>query len=206
MTRYSFSSIIINYTHHHGYIGMFMLVIHQPFIRILLLFSSDQKDFSFCFTINITGCPVLFIGRVCLFLSIFSFILSHFFFLFSENNKWKNIQHNIICKHDFDLKVIERDTIKVSIIHSSVHMRTSEWQNRIYLSLGLCSCLILLLFDIWTQQNWCASMNMNYQIREQTLQFILVDTSIVYMDGKEITDGYCTSREKDKRMCQMIYF
>jgi hypothetical protein len=38
-------------------------------------------------------------------------------------------------------------------------------------------------------------------MREQTQQFIIVDTSIVYMDGKEIKDEHNASRGKDKRMC-----
>jgi hypothetical protein len=41
---------------------------------------------------------------------------------------------------------------------------------------------------------------MNYRIREQTQQqFIIVDTSIVYMDGKEIKDAQNASRGKDKK-------
>jgi hypothetical protein len=117
-SRFSFSySITINYTHHDR-------VSYTPAVHLSSSFSLDQTDSSFNFTTNTIGCLFRFIGRVFLSLSIFSFI----FF-----SKKKNIQHDTICRVDFDRKAIEHNTIKGSIIHNSVHTQTIEWQNRIYL-------------------------------------------------------------------------
>jgi hypothetical protein len=133
--RSSFS-IIINYTHHQGYIGMFVSVTHQPLIRGFLV----RQIKHFLVSISLVTPPqvlLLFIGRVCLSLSIFSFILG----LFLE--KRKTIEHDTICRVDFDREAIEHDTIRLASF-TIVYTRETSSDKIAFIFF----CFVLFLFDL----------------------------------------------------------
>lgn len=82
--------------------------------------------------------------------------------------KTNNSQHDTICRVDFDRKAIEHDTIKLASSHNSVHTRTIEWQNRIYLFFVffLFSTCLIFVFDSWTLEKLMCFNEDDQQLNE----------------------------------------